>query len=277
MLRTILAGLDGTADSQSVLDLGIHLARRFDALLVGLAVIDEPGLHGPEEWILGETNYDRELNRKRLQELTVKTDQILGAAAVRCANEGVAFKPLEAVGDPYVEIPRQSHRFDLILLGRETHFQYGFERQTDDTLTRILRSSARPVVVGPRALCLGGSVVVAFDGSLQASRALFAFTTLGLGRDLVSRVISIHPEHRIAAALADMAVQFLVAHDVKAALTAVATSGSPARPILDLTRELNAGMVVMGVCGQPFIRELVLGSVTKTMLQETAVPLFVSH
>ena len=42
MLRTILAGLDGSPDSQSVLTLGIRWARRFDALLVGIAIIDEP-------------------------------------------------------------------------------------------------------------------------------------------------------------------------------------------------------------------------------------------
>ena len=57
MLRTILAGLDGTPDSQAVLTLAIRWPRRFDALRVGIAIIDEPEIHGTEEWVLGETRF----------------------------------------------------------------------------------------------------------------------------------------------------------------------------------------------------------------------------
>jgi hypothetical protein len=95
MVRTILAGLDGSADSQSVLTLGIRWARRFDALLVGIAIIDEPGIHGPEEWVLGETRFMHQLNRKLLHEAIRRAEQVLEAVAIRCAEEGVAFKPLE--------------------------------------------------------------------------------------------------------------------------------------------------------------------------------------
>src|SRR3954467_9623760 len=90
MLRTILAGLDGTPDSQAVLTLAIRWARRFDALLVGVAIIDEPGIHGPEEWVLGETKFMHQLNRKLLHETTRRAEQVLEAAAIRCAEEGVA-------------------------------------------------------------------------------------------------------------------------------------------------------------------------------------------
>src|SRR5262245_25395754 len=45
-LRTILVGVDGSPASSSVVALGIAWARRFDALLVGIGVIDEPALRG---------------------------------------------------------------------------------------------------------------------------------------------------------------------------------------------------------------------------------------
>ena len=63
MLRTILAGLDGTQASQGVLKLGIRWARHHDALLVGAVVIDEPGLHGPQEWVIGETGFMHRINQ----------------------------------------------------------------------------------------------------------------------------------------------------------------------------------------------------------------------
>lgn len=277
MLRTLLAGLDGTEASHGVLNLGIRWARRYDALLVGTVVIDEPGLHGPEEWVLGENILMRRINQNLLHEMTRKTEQILGIAAVRCAEEGVAFKPLQNVGDPYVQIPEESHRFDLILLGQETHFQFGFEKTPDDTLTRILRCSPRPVVVVPRAVGSGEAVVIAFDGSLQASRALYAFEASGLGRGRDVHVVSIAPEHKAAAELADRAVEFLAYHEIRAMPSAVASSDAPDVVLLDRAKEFAAGLIVMGVYGQAVLREFFVGSTTRAVLKETPVPLFVTH
>ena len=44
MLKSLLIGLDGSEDGRSVLELGLRWAKRFDALAVGLAVVDEPGI-----------------------------------------------------------------------------------------------------------------------------------------------------------------------------------------------------------------------------------------
>jgi hypothetical protein len=57
MLKSILIGLDGSAYSTTALELGIRWARRFDALLVGLGVIDEPTIRGPEPVPLGGAYY----------------------------------------------------------------------------------------------------------------------------------------------------------------------------------------------------------------------------
>ena len=277
MLRTILAGLDGTPDSHAVLTLGIEWARRTGALLVGMSIIDEPGLHGPEEWVMGETQFMHRRNQGLLEELGRKSGQVLEAAAARCVREGVAFKPIEDVGDPFSQIRNEAHRYDLIMLGRETHFQFGFERMTDDVLTCILRVTPRPVVVVPRTLGAGEAVIVAFDGSLEASHALYAFAASGLGREREVHVVSIAPEHEVAADHAARAVEFLTFHEIKAVPAAIASSEPPAATLLKQAKELGAGLIVMGVFGQPILREFLLGSATRAMLRETSVPLFVSH
>lgn len=48
MLRSILVGVDGSAYSVAAMELGIRWEQRFDALLVGLGVIDEPTIPSPE-------------------------------------------------------------------------------------------------------------------------------------------------------------------------------------------------------------------------------------
>ena len=42
-------------------------------------------------------------------------------------------------------------------------------------------------------------------------------------------------------------------------------------------RRLKAGLLVMGAYGQPVLREFFLGSVTRTILEESPVPLFLYH
>ena len=151
MLRSILVGLDGSEHSDSALELGIRWARRFDALLVGLGVVDEPGLHGPEEYLVGEA-YFRGLNKALLADTRRGVEGSLGRAARRCAEAGVAFKELEDVGTPYVQILMEAQRYDLIVLGHHTHFQFGYGDEPDVTLSKVLADSPRPVVAVPDVL-----------------------------------------------------------------------------------------------------------------------------
>ena len=46
---------------------------------------------------------------------------------------------------------------------------------------------------------------------------------------------------------------------------------------MEHTSRLNASLFVMGAYGQPALREFFLGSVTRTLLEEASVPLFLSH
>jgi nucleotide-binding universal stress UspA family protein len=47
MLKSVLIGLDGSDYSTAAVELGIRWAKQFDALLVGLGIIDEPTIRGP--------------------------------------------------------------------------------------------------------------------------------------------------------------------------------------------------------------------------------------
>jgi len=132
-------------------------------------------------------------------------------------------------------------------------------------------------VVVPRTIGAGGAVVIAFDGSLQASRALYAFEASGLGRSCEVHVVSVASDHKVAADHADRAIEFLAYHEIRAVPTAVVSSDAPAATLLDRAKAFGAGLIVMGVHGQSVLREFFVGSTTQTMLKELPAPLFVSH
>ena len=276
MLRSILVGLDGSEHSDSALELGIRWARRFDALLVGIGVVDEPGLHGPEEYLVGEA-YFRGLNKALLADTRRGVEGALGRAARRCAEAGVAFKELEDVGTPYVRILMEAQRYDLIVLGHHTHFQFGHGDEPDVTLSKVLADSPRPVVAVPDVLGDGEAVVVAYDGSLQAARALAAFEASGLGQGREVHVVSVAEDRKDAARRAERAVEFLRFHGVIAEPWPVDSACSPAEVILETVRMVDAGLLVMGAYGQPVLREFFLGSATRTVLEKCPVPVFLYH
>jgi nucleotide-binding universal stress UspA family protein len=276
MLRTVLVGLDGSEYSDSALGLAIRWAKRFDALLVGLGCVDEPGIRGPERYLVGESYFDR-LNTALLDDTRRKVEGVLSRCALRCAEAGVAFKPLEDVGTPYVQILMEAQRYDLIVLGRQTHFRFGWEETPDGTLGKVLAESPRPVVAVPGDTGEGESVVVAYDGSLQASHTLYAFEASGLGQGREVHVVSVADDRRDAARRADRAIDYLKSHGLDALPHPVDSGQSPAAILLEMLPRFTPGLLVMGAYGQPVLREFFLGSTTRTMLEKSPVPMFLYH
>src|SRR5262249_15866454 len=150
MLRSILIGLDGSAHCRTALSLGIDWARRSNALLVGLGIIDEPTIRGAETvQVGGQTFADPILYREYLADARPQVEQFLEQFALQCAEAGGAAKVLEDVGVPADEIVLEAQRYDLILLGQQTRFHFETHEDGNDTLGKVLKTSPRPVVVVP--------------------------------------------------------------------------------------------------------------------------------
>ncbi len=284
MLRSILVGLDGSDYSKSAIDVGIYLARKTGALLVGLGVVDEPTIRDVEPRLIGGGVPYAEpvLYRERIASARREVESFLAQFSLRCAEAGVAAKVLEDVGMPHERIELQAQRYDLILLGQQTRFHFETQEGYDDTVRRVLKDSPRPVIAVPARLDInpdapGSTVLLAYDGSLQAARALHAFRTSGLSGILPMVVVSVHPERTAAALAAERAVDYLQLHELKCSVQPVASNDSPARVILTAAREHKSVMIVMGGYGQPVLKEFFLGSVTRTLLADSRIPLFLYH
>lgn len=276
MLRTILVGLDGSAYSQRAIELGIEWAKRFDAMLVGLGVIDEPGIRRPQAAPIGGASYKEGLDEFHLADARRQVEQFLEQFALRCAEAKVACKVLEEVGDPIESLLTAAQRFDLILLGKETRFQFETRDAPDDCLKLIIKSAPRPVITVGDSSRFGGPVVIAFDGSVQASRTLQSFVSLGLSQLGEIHLLSVHDDHQQAMRIAERAMEYLESHGVKPHRRVVAAS-SPATAIVEEVRRLNGSLLVMGAYGRSSLREFFFGSVTRTLLRERSLPLFLYH
>jgi nucleotide-binding universal stress UspA family protein len=284
MLRSILVGLDGSDYSRSAVAAGIYLARKTNALLVGLGVIDEPTIREAEPRLVGGGVPYAEpvLYRERIANARHEVERFLARFTIMCAEAKVACKVLEDVGLPHEQIELQAQRYDMIVLGQQTRFHFETQEGYDDTVRRVLKNCPRPVIAVPARLDLnpdepGHTVMVAYDGSLQAARALHEFQNSGLAGKLPTVVVSVSPDHAEAAGAAERAIDYLRFHDIKAEAQTVTSTESPARVLLERAKQHKSVMIVMGGYGQPVLREFFLGSVTRSLLSESPVPLFLYH
>lgn len=275
MLKSLMLVLEDFESDRSMVELGVKWAAESNALLTGMCAIDEP----PVEAVpLGGAHAKPELDAARLHALRVAAESELSAVSLQCVSAGVAFKPLECIGDSIKDIGVEAQRFDLILMSRRLEKADEPRRwAVSDKFSAVLRTAPRPVVAVPEQQRVGGNdVVIAYDGSLQAARTLFAFEATGLAARGKVHVVSFQEEAVEAARRGDRAVEYLRLRGIDAQLHAQA-SHRPAQQILEFVRQADAGLVVLGAYGKSRFIDFLLGSVTKTILAECPVPLFMFH
>ncbi|MGQ0637363.1 MAG: universal stress protein [Planctomycetaceae bacterium] len=277
MLKSILIGIDGSDFGRAAVDLGTQWARHYGASLIGMGVVDEPTICGAEAVPLGGAAFKGGRDEARLADARQKVEDALGSFASRCTSAGVSYEMLESTGLPAEQIMLESQRHDLIVLGQQTFFHFETQRGADETLRTVVRHSPRPVVAVPRPLREGTKVLVAYDGSVQAARTLQAFERLGLSAGREIHLVSVHQNATDAAHHIDRAADYFRRHGVSAQAHPIATVGQPAAAILERLEALGAGLLVMGAYGQPTIKELFLGSVTRQILDNCDVPVFLYH
>jgi nucleotide-binding universal stress UspA family protein len=277
MLRKILVGLDGTSYSAHAVELGLNWARRYNATVSGIAVCDEPTIRRPEPVPMGAVEFKHWRDEALLVEARQRVHEFLADFSERCTTAGVACEQIEAVGVPHEQIELEAQRHDLVLMGQQTYFHFEVQDYRCETLETVLRHSVRPVVAVPEPIDRGNSVVVAYDGSPRAARALQALVGLGLCEADEVFVVAVGSHAEPLEECTARAVDYLAAHGVSGHSHPVESTSAAAEVLLAQTDELRARLLVMGAFGHSTLREFFLGSVTRSVLRDSTVPVFLYH
>jgi nucleotide-binding universal stress UspA family protein len=277
MIRSILIGLDGSAHSEAAVELGVRWARRTQAVLVGLGVIDEPTILRPEPTGIGGSSWKEHRDAVLLEDARCCVAGFVDRFSSRCVQAGVPFQVVQAAGDPAREILQAADDVDLVLLGQRTYFHFKTQASADGTLEAVLHRSRRPVVAVPPALPDNRAVVVAYDARPPAVRALEAFQASGWYEGQTVYVVSVDRDARKAGRRAEEGARFLRAVGMDAEARPLRASGSPAGLLLAQIKELAAGLLVMGAYGRSRFTEVLFGSTTRAVLEKAENTLLFLH
>jgi nucleotide-binding universal stress UspA family protein len=270
MLKSLLVGLDDSEYAAAAVDLGIELAKQNDALLAGVAVLCEPLFRDstpPEKLSPSyKPTYDKLVSEahQHCQAILEKFAQQASAAQVRHAM-------LEDIGLANEQLAIEAQRFDMLVLGQETHFNFEATQKPCHTLQKLLHNPPRPIVAVPKQPLPGEGILIAYDGSIAASRSLHALVSCGLTRGRVF-VLAIDLDNAVVAShVAERAVEYLAYHGVAAENLPVQSETPASQIILDEALSRGVRMIAMGAYGRAGIAEWLFGSTTKHLLSNIPV------
>jgi len=140
----------------------------------------------------------------------------------------------------------------------------------------------RPVLVVPPTYDgapIAETVVAGWNGSIQALRAIDAAMPI-LVRARSVRLAVVNPDRESGMhgddPGADMAL-YLARHGVRVEVVVESTHASPGDALLGIAAGSGAGLLVTGAFGHSRYRELVLGGVTRLLLERANLPLLLAH
>src|SRR3972149_4941212 len=176
MLRRILVPFDPSPYAAAALGYACFLAKRQNAEVTGVVVLDIPGIEksvGPAP--LGGIYYASMLERANEHIQT-----LLGKFREKCQKEGVVHYEAELQGAPSDQIRQDSIYYDLVVMGMRTHFHFETEHKPGDSIDRIFSHASTPFLTVPEHFQPKEkiNVLIAFNGSPPAVRALQGFTHL---------------------------------------------------------------------------------------------------
>jgi len=277
MIKSILVCTDGSPHGESATRYGIYFSRRLKASLSALHVLDSRMLEGPmianvSGWIGAEAFSDPLTQfRAIMQE---KGDAIATAFKATCEKEGLSGVTAKVVwGHPAKIILQEEVQAEMTILGQDGEHDEITGEWTGSTVDRVVRHSIKPCLVVPEAFTTVNKIMIAYDGSPHASRALHEAIELALELSIPLVICTVVEggDHNRAISQADTAMRLARAHECAAAHLIV--EGKASELILQKAMELKCNLLVAGAHGHTRIRDMIIGSTATHLLNHSNLPL----
>lgn len=272
--QDMLVHLDESRNCPARLTAAVTLARGLGARLTGLSIMPSPDLLVKTSISVTPESIaaERRAAKDRADQQQERFKQAVEAVRLNSEWRCVA-------GEPSHQVNYHARFHDLVIIGQT-------DRQDPDSLDTgfvnyVVLGAGRPVLlipyIGPRP-SLGRRVLVAWNGSKEATRAVFdALPLLDKAQQVTLLTIA-----TASGAEAESSAGELCHYLSRRGITATAVH-LPAGDLevgdllLDRAADEDFDLIVMGAYGHARLREIILGGATRQMLEHMTVPVLLSH
>ncbi|TIQ07643.1 MAG: universal stress protein [Mesorhizobium sp.] len=263
--KSILLNLNIDGPIEPLTRIGVSLAKRFDARLIGFCAADAPlpVTMAPEGAAVAAEIWEqsRDEIRRRLADLSGEFGTLV-AGAVETGWHGEIENPDHAVA-------RRARMADIVVTSASQGASTGDSYRTADPGSLVLRAG-RPVLVAAHGATdlPARKIVVAWKDTREARRAVAdAAPLMTMASEVTIVAVDRHPDDWIRDSVKDVA-SFLAGHGIKPRTEIIKTTDDEGNRLVDFFASVNAELIVSGAYGHSRLREWVFGGVTRSLLDE---------
>jgi len=276
-LKSLLVHFDDSERCLRRLDIASRIAYEFAAQLVGVYLVPTPELTPTVASLLPDEIVEGELR-------ATGAAQDLAEARFFDASQRANLVTIEwraPAGDPVQAIAAHTRGVDLAVIGQPDPGDS--TASFDESLVNsAVLFTGRPALVIPYNSMAGTvekTALVAWDESKESARAVADSLPLLVKarRVIVVSIATSAEETDNQSQQAAHIDAYLRRHGVNAALRQLASHGDVGELLLSQASDVGADLIVMGAYGHTPLRELVLGGVTRSIIDSMTVPVLISH
>jgi nucleotide-binding universal stress UspA family protein len=286
-IRKLLLPLTGTAAGEAALSTCLMIARNWNAHVTALHVrVDSrdvaplagEGLSGAmiEEMMSAtekESSERAHAVRSMFDRFVLQHDVLLSEArpGAGCATASFA----AVTGREEDLVAQQARLADLTVV---PHPDAGEDVSSSDALHAVLFDSGRPVLISPQAApaTIGTRICMGWNGTAESASAVYAALPW-LQRAEAVRILSADGYQRRGPAAPDLAA-YLSLHDVRADIVMFQSVGnSVGAGLLAAARDFGCDLLAMGAYSHSRLRQLILGGVTRHVLERGNLPVMMNR
>jgi nucleotide-binding universal stress UspA family protein len=278
MSKRIVVGLDGSPYARSALEMAIRRAKVYGSTLIGVAVIDRPSIEqlaaGAQP---GAFQFAEKAVSTMLNDAKEHAENLIAQFRMECDLHRIEHEDIIYTGTPYEGLGQEGRTADLIVTGLRTFFHYPTHEGPGDTLEMLLKEPVCPVLAVPQELELPRNVIIAYDGSIGAARALqaYAHVTPDIPEIYPVTLLCVASDYDRNKYHLEKAARFLRAHGLEARM--MLRTGKPIDAIRQVMKELHPALIILGRPIRQGIADYIFGSTTGSIIKDGTIPVFVFH
>lgn len=274
MIKQILVPTDGSDNSLTAADYAISIALLFDANIRALFVKDVKVLTGPlihdiGTSIGGMVPYGT-FNQIVRQMLETQADAALDQIEGKCIKSGVSFSREVREGVVSNEIVKSAERCDLLTMGKMGAHAEWRDVFLGTNVEFVVRKTHKPVLITSSVFKPFTKMLIAYDGSLFADKALQSGAEIARAMKLPVSVVCVSQKKEEALEILLQAKAKLESYSLTVD-TIVKGGGDHAGGILEVCNDEDNkfDILVMGAYGHSRLQEMILGSTTVRVMRST--------
>jgi len=274
MLKRILVLLDNSVYIDSVIYYSCFVAKQQGAELQAGIFLDIPDIHDSIGIIINdELTWDPGVDKSVTENIKNTSNYLKNRFIDICNKMEVKYSFIEECCLPSFRIADKANYYDLVVTGLKSEFRFDKKEYSSYFLKRILNNSITPVLAVPKFFKPIQNVLIAFDGSSTASRALQRFAHLAnLNWQNIKLFMSTSGGEAREEFIYE-ARDYLVVYGAKDIL--LEWTVKPIHTALKDFYNFSPDLIVIGLHSKKFIKDYFIGSVTGQLIERDEIPLFI--